>query len=135
VLESLRRADLVVIAPSNPPLSIWPILAIPGLAEAVAAAPRVVAVSPFFGGRALKGPAAEVMAGLGLPSGNRGILEAYDGLLDVLVIDRGDAAEASTLHAEGVRLIALDTRIADAAAGAAFGRRLVDRLESLPPVR
>lgn len=57
VVEAITSADLVVIAPSNPPLSIWPILEVPGVRQAVNASPQVVAVSPLFGGKALKGPA------------------------------------------------------------------------------
>jgi LPPG:FO 2-phospho-L-lactate transferase len=110
VLEALTDADLVVIAPSNPPLSIWPILAVPGVREAVAAAHRVVAVSPLFGGKALKGPADRVMASLGLPPGNEGVLAAYAGLLSALVVDIGDAADVDTLAGE-VTLHATDTRI------------------------
>ena len=88
MLEAISGADLVVIAPSNPPLSIWPILAVPGVRAAVAGADRVVAVSPLFGGKALKGPADRVMASLGLPAGNAGVLAAYEGLLTDLVVDQ-----------------------------------------------
>lgn len=95
VLEALRQADVVVIGPSNPPLSIWPILAVEGIAEEVGTADRVVAVSPLFAGRALKGPADRVMAGLGLPAGTAGVIAAYDGLIHELLIDFGDAADAS----------------------------------------
>jgi LPPG:FO 2-phospho-L-lactate transferase len=135
VIEALRSADVVVIAPSNPPLSIWPILAIPGIRDAVAGARRVVAVSPFFGGRPLKGPAADVMAALGLPAGNPGILEAYAGLLTDLVIDQGDAAEAASLGWSGVQLITLDTRMTGPDGGAAFGHALIARLDRGRPVR
>lgn len=126
IVEALGEAALVVIAPSNPPLSIWPILAVPGIREAVAAAPRVVAVSPLFGGKALKGPADRVMAALGLPPGNAGVLAAYEGLLTDLVFDQGDAADLATLDGGAVRLHAADTRIADLAAAARFARLLLE---------
>ncbi|MBN2114618.1 MAG: YvcK family protein [Acidimicrobiia bacterium] len=126
VLEALAGAALVVIAPSNPPLSIWPILAVPGIREAVAAVPRVIAVSPLFGGKALKGPADRVMAALGLPPGNAGVLAAYEGLLTDLMIDRGDAADLAALSGGAVRLHAADTRIADPTAAARFARRLLE---------
>jgi LPPG:FO 2-phospho-L-lactate transferase len=135
VIEALESADVVVIAPSNPPLSIWPILAVPGIRDALGAATRVVAVSPFFGGRTIKGPAAEVMVAVGLAGGNLGILEAYQGLVTDLVIDHGDAAEAATLGWSGIRIISLDTRMADPDDGAAFGRALLARLTPEPPVR
>lgn len=107
VLAAIGEADAVVIAPSNPVLSIWPILAVDGVRDAVAAA-HVMAVSPLIGGKALKGPAAEVMGSLGLPSGTAGVIAAYDGLLDDLVVDASDVIE----HPD-VRIIGTDTRIPD----------------------
>lgn len=117
VLDAIAGAELVVIAPSNPPLSVWPILAVPGVRRAVADAERVVAISPLFGGKALKGPADRVMASLGLPPGNAGVLAAYPDLLTDLVVDRGDATDVRTLE-DSVSLHAVDTRIShrDAAA-------------------
>lgn len=112
VIEAIRSADLVVLAPSNPPLSIWPILAIPGVRAAVVDHPKVVAVSPLIGGKALKGPADRVMATLGLSPGNAGVVEAYEGLIDALVIDHTDAAEQPT----SVRVVVTDTRIKESAA-------------------
>ena len=94
LLEAIADADVVVIAPSNPPLSIWPILSIPGLRDSVVAHPRVVAVSPLIGGRPVKGPADDVMVSLGLPPGNDGVAAAYEGLLARLVIDESDRATA-----------------------------------------
>jgi LPPG:FO 2-phospho-L-lactate transferase len=127
VLEALRSAEAVVIGPSNPPLSVWPILAVPGIEAAVVAVGRVVGISPLFAGRALKGPAHRVLAGLGYPQGNRGVIAAYDGLLTDLVVDRGDAGETSPV-AGGPTIHAEDTRIADPGAAEAFARRLVARL-------
>lgn len=126
VLEAFAAADLVVIAPSNPPLSIWPILAVPGIREAVAGAARVIAVSPLFGGRALKGPADRVMVALGLPPGNAGVLAAYDGLLTDLVVDAADVADVAALGGGKVHVHAADTRIADPAAAARFAHRLLE---------
>lgn len=121
VMESIEAADLVVVAPSNPPLSVWPILAVPGIREAVTAHPQVVAVSPLFGGRALKGPADRVMATLGLPAGNQGVAAAYAGLIDTLVVDSGDADDS----VDGVRLVTLDTRISDREAAVRFAKELM----------
>ena len=101
----------MVIAPSNPPLSVWPLLATPGLADAIAAKEIVAVVSPLFGGRALKGPAASVMADLGLPKGSAGVLSAYEGLISHLVIDKEDADDISSLEATNVSVHALNTRI------------------------
>lgn len=123
VLEAIAGAGLLVIAPSNPPLSIWPILAVSGVREAVAAADRVMAVSPLFGGKALKGPADRVMASLGLPSGNAGVAAAYEGLLTDLVLDEGDAAEAAQIV--GPEVHALDTHIAEPQAAARFATKIL----------
>jgi LPPG:FO 2-phospho-L-lactate transferase len=125
VVEAIGTADLVVVAPSNPPLSIWPILAVPGVREAVARRPAV-AVSPLFGGKPLKGPADRVMAGLGLPPGNAGVLAAYPGLLDTLVVDRDDAADVDALASPHLRVLAADTRITEPAAAARFASWLLE---------
>jgi len=128
ICSAIATADLVVIAPSNPPLSIWPILAIDGIAATVAAHERVVAVSPLFGGSALKGPAARVMAGLGLPPGNTGVAIAYQGVITDLVVDTGDADDAVPLADRGLRIHVADTRIGEPAAGRAFASWLLDRM-------
>lgn len=127
VVEAIAAADLVVIAPSNPPLSIWPILSVPGVRNAVAEATNVVAVSPLFGGKALKGPAEEVMAAVGLTPGTRGVLEAYDGLLSTLVVDQDDKSDESLTTAT-TTVVAHDTRIAEPAAGVAFASWLIDTM-------
>jgi LPPG:FO 2-phospho-L-lactate transferase len=123
VIEAIERAGMVVIAPSNPPLSVWPILAIPGIRDALARAPRVIAVSPLFGGKALKGPADRVMASLGLAGGNQGVVDAYEGLISDLVVDAADAGE--TLETEAA-VHSLDTRIADPDAATRFARALLE---------
>jgi LPPG:FO 2-phospho-L-lactate transferase len=128
VLGALLDADVVVIGPSNPPLSIWPILAIGGISDAVASADRVIAVSPLFGGKALKGPADRVLASLGHPPGNAGVLDAYDGLVTDLVVDEGDAADRSRLSGRGVRIHVADTRIADPADADRFSAWLEELL-------
>ena len=128
VIEAIRNADAVVIAPSNPPLSIWPILSVPEVASAVAEAKRVVAVSPLFGGRALKGPADRVLRSLGYPPGNRAIVAAYEGLLDDLIIDTQDGHERADLTAAGVYVHVASTRVAAPADSEAFARWLVDIL-------
>lgn len=127
-LDAIERSDLVIIAPSNPPLSIWPMLAMPTLRAAIQTKPRVVAVSPLFGGTALKGPAEHVLAGLGLPSGTGGILAAYDGLLTDLVIDQSDAADLERFRRSSVNLHAADTRIAEPRAAERFAGWLLETM-------
>ncbi len=111
VIDAIDGADILVIAPSNPPLSIWPILAIDDIRASVARHPRTIAVSPLFGGKPLKGPADAVMSSLGLPAGTEGILEAYRDLIDALVIDQGDAADGSLTDTYPVDILATDTRL------------------------
>jgi LPPG:FO 2-phospho-L-lactate transferase len=128
VLEAIRQASAVIVGPSNPPLSIWPILAVESIAAAVEKATRVIGVSPLIGGRALKGPADRVMASLGLPSGSSGVIAAYGDLLHDLIIDTSDAHERSELADLGVKIHVGDTRIADPAAARSFADWLVDLL-------
>lgn len=105
---ALARRDLrgVVICPSNPYLSVDPILAIPGVREALEglAAP-IVAVSPIVGGAALKGPAAKLMREMGVEPGVTAIARHYDELLQGLVIDDADADQAGALTSLGVRTL------------------------------
>src|SRR5262249_24458346 len=100
VMALLRSAGLglVVICPSNPHLSLDPILALPALRQALAhcAAP-VVAVSPLIGGQAVKGPTAKIMAELGIPQTQASIARHYDGIIDGIMIDNADHAEAAAL--------------------------------------
>jgi LPPG:FO 2-phospho-L-lactate transferase len=100
VMAALRSSDLtlVVICPSNPYLSVDPILALPALRQALAecAAP-VVAVSPLIGGQAVKGPTAKIMAELGMPQTQASIVRHYDGLIDGIMIDPADDVEAASL--------------------------------------
>jgi LPPG:FO 2-phospho-L-lactate transferase len=125
VLEAIASSDTLVIAPSNPPLSIWPILAIDDIDAAVRRHPRRVAVSPLFGGIALKGPAAEVMTGVGLSPGTKGVLEAYRGLIDHLFVDQADAVDQSLGADFGVVVHAGNTRLTGEDEGAAFASDLI----------
>ncbi|VAV92114.1 Lactyl (2) diphospho-(5')guanosine:7,8-didemethyl-8-hydroxy-5-deazariboflavin 2-phospho-L-lactate transferase, partial [hydrothermal vent metagenome] len=110
VIDAIANADAVIIAPSNPPLSIWPILAIPGIRHSLETHDRVIAVSPLFSGTALKGPARQVLESLGLGSGTASILAAYDALIDYLIIDAGDSADTQLSNARTV-VEAVDTRL------------------------
>lgn len=102
--------EAIVLCPSNPVLSIAPILALPGIrARLEARTVPIVAVSPFIGGRAIKGPAAKIMDELGIPATPAGLASWYGGLLDGLVIDRADADDA----VEGLSLHITDTLMRD----------------------
>ncbi|GAA1639295.1 2-phospho-L-lactate transferase [Georgenia ruanii] len=109
VLEALA-ADVVVLGPSNPFLSIGPILAVPGVRAALAAtSARRVGVSPIVGGQALKGPAAAMLEALGHEVSALGVARLYEGLLDVLVIDEQDAALAPAIRALGMDVVVTRT--------------------------
>ena len=101
VLAVLTEAEAIVIGPSNPVISIGPILALPGMREAVAGSPApTVAVSPFVGGHAVKGPTEEFCAQAGIELSAAGIAAAYEGLLDGVVADE---------EAPGIPTLAIDT--------------------------
>jgi LPPG:FO 2-phospho-L-lactate transferase len=104
VLESIAEASVVVIAPSNPYISIWPILAVEAIRDAVQERRAdVVGVSPIIGGKAVKGPADEMLRSLAGGTSPLDVACCYPDLLDVLVIDEADAAGAGELEASGVR--------------------------------
>jgi len=125
VLDAIASADTLVIAPSNPPLSVWPILAIDDIAEAVSKHSNRCGVSPLFSGTALKGPAAEVMAGVGLSAGTRGILEAYHGHIDDLFIDQADSGDIPIGDDFGIAVHTLDTRLTGQDHGATFASEML----------
>jgi LPPG:FO 2-phospho-L-lactate transferase len=110
VLAALRDAELLVIGPSNPIVSIGPILAIPGIREALAAAPGMrLAVSPIVAGRALKGPTDRMLASLGHTVSAVGVARLYEGLVDRFVLDDADAGLASDVEALGMTALVAPT--------------------------
>lgn len=90
VMEALAQSDAVVIGPSNPILSIWPILAVPGIDEAIRSVGKVIAVSPLIGGAAVKGPISELLPSFGYTSDTNGIVASYGNLLTDIVVHHGD---------------------------------------------
>ncbi|HLL50725.1 MAG TPA: 2-phospho-L-lactate transferase [Thermomicrobiales bacterium] len=109
-VAAIRDADAVVIAPSNPIVSVGPILATPGMREALADTPGpIIAISPIVGGRALKGPAADMLATLGHDVSALGVARLYDGLIDGFVIDELDHELAPALELIGLRTLVTAT--------------------------
>ena len=108
--RALLQADVIVFCPSNPLVSIGPVLAVPGVHEEIAAftGPRIV-VSPIVGGKALKGPAAKMMAELGQDVSSVGVARYYAGICDSLVIDTVDSAEAPAVEALGMYAVVTST--------------------------
>jgi LPPG:FO 2-phospho-L-lactate transferase len=110
VIEALGGAAAIVIGPSNPVISIGPILAVPGMREAVVASPApVVAVSPFVAGRAIKGPTEKFMHAIGLEPSTAGVAASYGALLDGLIVDAADPDPAP----EGIRALSTPTLMDD----------------------
>jgi LPPG:FO 2-phospho-L-lactate transferase len=116
--------EAIVICPSNPYLSVDPILAIRGIRSALAnASAPVVAVSPIIGGQAVKGPTTKIMAELGIENTSASVAAHYRGLIDGLVIDIGDEADASTLE---VAVATAPTLMRDRADRENLARRVID---------
>ena len=105
VIEAIRSAELVLLAPSNPVTSIGPILAVPGVREALRESrARIAAVSPIVGGAAVAGPADVLMASQGFAVSIGGIADFYHDFLDLLVVDSQDARAAEELRKTGMRV-------------------------------
>ena len=114
--RALRECDALVFCPSNPFVSVAPILAVPGVRDAIRDFKGLrVAVSPIVGGQAIKGPAAKMMAELGIEASCVGVARQYMGLCDIFVLDDVDADRAGDIEALGMRAAVTDTMmIADA---------------------
>src|SRR5207247_1241134 len=110
LLRAIRESAGIIVCPSNPIISIGPILAVPGIRDALrkTAAP-VAAISPIVGGRALKGPAARMMKSLGMRVSALGVAELYRDFADVFVLDQLDANQAPAVEKLGMRAIVTDT--------------------------
>lgn len=122
-MAAMDEADLIVFCPSNPWVSIDPILAVPGIREAVSARPSV-GVSPIVAGAAIKGPAAKMYAELGIEPSAMAVAQHYRGLLQVLAIDSQDAALAEPISALGIQPIVTNTLMTDRSER----RRLAERV-------
>ncbi|MCE0493694.1 2-phospho-L-lactate transferase [Vibrio salinus] len=102
-ISAIQDADIIIIAPSNPLLSIGAILAIPGIKKAIQESnATVIAISPLIGDKAIKGPAAKLLKELGMPANAIGIAHFYQDLIDVLLIDSSDAHMEKDIRALGI---------------------------------
>ncbi len=132
VIEAIESAERVVVAPSNPIVSIDPVLAVPGVREAlVVARERTVAVSPIVAGAALKGPADRLLAELGHEVSVAGVARICAPFASVLVIDEADAALAPAVEAEGVACIVAPTIMSGPAEAAALARTCLEAFEGV----
>jgi LPPG:FO 2-phospho-L-lactate transferase len=129
LLEALTAADGVILAPSNPIVSLGPILALPGLRAALRARHgQAVAISPIVGGRTIKGPADRMLAGLGHEVSAVAVAAMYADLLDAFVLDSVDAALAPRVEALGIRPVVADTVMRGPVEKAALARVALEAL-------
>jgi LPPG:FO 2-phospho-L-lactate transferase len=127
VLAAIAGAEVVVVCPSNPIVSIGPLLAVPGLADALATRRRdVVAVSPIVAGAALKGPADRLMAELGHEPTVVGVARLYAAFVGTLVVDEADSDAAAAVEACGVRCVVAPTVMHTPDHAAALATLLLD---------
>jgi LPPG:FO 2-phospho-L-lactate transferase len=127
VLDALKQAEAILIAPSNPIVSIGSILAVPGIHDTLhETSGMVVAVSPIIGGSPIKGPADKLMRGLKMEVSATGVARCYRDFLDVMVIDIQDAALAPAIEDLGIPTVVTDTIMRDSAAKAALARSVLE---------
>ncbi|HET7590104.1 MAG TPA: 2-phospho-L-lactate transferase [Solirubrobacterales bacterium] len=128
VLKAIGGADAIVIGPSNPVISIGPILAVPGIREAILASPApVLAVSPYVAGRVVKGPTDRFMEGLGRPTTAAGVASLYTGLIEAMVVDEEDPDPPP----EGIPTLAAPTLMDGAAGRVRLARTVLDYAATL----
>jgi LPPG:FO 2-phospho-L-lactate transferase len=131
VLPAIANADAVMVAPSNPVTSIGPILAVPGIREALKQCKAPVAgISPIIGSTAVSGPAGELMRAQGLPVSIAGVVRCYAGFLDLLIADERDAAFGS--HVEGIEVRYTSTVMKSEADKAALARSVLEYIKLAP---
>jgi LPPG:FO 2-phospho-L-lactate transferase len=126
VIDALSDAEAVILAPSNPFVSIGPILAVAGVRDALEQTKAVrVAISPIIAGQVVKGPAAKMMTTLGYEVSALGVAKIYDGLVDLFVLDEQDRALAPRVEALGMRVLVTDTMMTSMERKAELARDVV----------
>ena len=130
VLDAIENSDLIIICPSNPIISIGPILEVKGTREAVVNSPaKVVAISPLIGGKPLKGPADKLMRGLGLEASSSEIAKLYKDFLDVMVLDDSDSGEVEDINSLNISTFVTDTIMTDDEKSETLSRKILDFLD------
>lgn len=133
VLEAIANAESIILSPSNPLVSIAPILAVPDVRDALAGTEaKVAAISPIVGGKALKGPADRMLRDQSLPATPTTIGKLYQDFLDVLVIDDVDADQTTDIEALGLEVVVTDTIMASMDKKAALARTVVEAVSAKP---
>lgn len=131
VLEAIRTADAVVFCPSNPWVSIQPILSLPGISEELKKK-KVLAVSPIVGGAAIKGPAAKMYRELGFNPSAQAVAETYKACISSFVIDNCDSSQASQINAWGIMTLITDTIMRDRSDRKRLASEILQFLMSMP---
>jgi len=132
VLESIKKAEIIMIAPSNPIVSIGPILALPGIRdELLGTRATKIAISPIVGGKALRGPADRMMKSLGYEPTAYGVFKIYREFIDVMVVDKADPAEAEKIMADGCSCLVLDTVMRSREESRRLAREILTALRKL----
>lgn len=127
VLDALREADAILLAPSNPIVSIGSILSVPGIHDVLHEAKGIiVAVSPIIGGTPIKGPADKLMSGLGLDVSALGVARRYRDFLDVMVIDEQDKSLVTAIEDIGIPTVVTDTIMRDNATKKALAQTVLE---------
>jgi LPPG:FO 2-phospho-L-lactate transferase len=126
VLDAIRRADRVILCPSNPVVSIGPILALPEVRDTLRVHPLVIAVTPIVRGAPLKGPADKLLPTIGAEVSAAGVAKLYKEFCDVFVLDERDAEEVPVIEGYGMRAETLDTIMTDNSASEALSRKLLE---------
>jgi LPPG:FO 2-phospho-L-lactate transferase len=127
VLEALKKADTILLAPSNPIVSIGSILAVPGIHDALhEASAMIVAVSPIVAGAPIKGPADKLMSGLGMEVSAVGVARCYRDFLDIMVIDQQDSHLASEIEDLGIPTVTTNTIMRDRENKVALARTVLE---------
>ena len=126
VLEAVAEAELLIVCPSNPVVSIGPILAVPGIRDALRAVrDRVVAVSPIVQGAALRGPADRLLPVVGAEPSASGVAGLYADVCATFVVDRRDTTEAAKVEALGLRPVLLETVMETPEVAAALAKEIL----------
>jgi LPPG:FO 2-phospho-L-lactate transferase len=132
VLDALARARVIVVCPSNPVVSVGPILAVPGVVEAIAeSSAPVVAVSPIVGGAPVKGPASQLLRGIGVEVSALGVAQHYQGWIDGYVLDDQDAALDADIKALGLATRVTDSIMVDPEAAGRLAAVTLELADSL----
>ena len=130
VLQAIEEASGIIVCPSNPIISIGPILQVRGVREALKRTrAKVIAISPLVGGAPLKGPADKLMRGLGLEVSSTQVAKLYNDFIDEIVIDEKDAFEADTIRSIGIKPVVADTVMSNDEKAERLARWVLERFE------